>query len=205
MAGLWAEHFNVRWVVRATQEVTGRVSTTIGFWLGVFVYMMLGLLEVDGTRSKIQAMANRDAARILVDGSEAAAAKLRKYMLVRTLMSAITGVLVWAFATLAGLHFAAEWGVIAFALNYVPFIGPLIATMFPTLFALAQFESWQAALAVFACLNIIQFVVGSYRTARLLQRAWHLSRCRAVCRVLLELSCGVCSGPLSEYQSRSAY
>ncbi len=162
LAGLWAEHFNVRWVVRATQEVTGRVSTTIGFWLVVFVYMMLGLLEVDGTRSKIQAMANRDAARILVDGSEAAAAKLRKYMLVRTLMSAITGVLVWAFATLAGLHFAAEWGVIAFALNYVPFIGPLIATMFPTLFALAQFESWQAALAVFACLNIIQFVVGSY-------------------------------------------
>ena len=27
---------------------------------------------------------------------------------------------------------------------------------------MAQFASWQSALAVFACLNIIQFVIGSY-------------------------------------------
>jgi predicted PurR-regulated permease PerM len=27
---------------------------------------------------------------------------------------------------------------------------------------MTQFDSWQAVLAVFACLNIIQFVVGSY-------------------------------------------
>ena len=77
-------------------------------------------------------------------------------------MSVATGVLVWALGLVAGLQLAAEWGVIAFALNYIPFIGPFIATVFPTLFALAQFASWQSALAVFACLNIIQFVIGSY-------------------------------------------
>jgi AI-2 transport protein TqsA len=47
-------------------------------------------------------------------------------------------------------------------LNYIPFIGPLIATVFPTLFAIAQFESWQLALIIFLCLNLIQFVIGSY-------------------------------------------
>jgi AI-2 transport protein TqsA len=30
------------------------------------------------------------------------------------------------------------------------------------LLAMTQFESWQAVLGVFVCLNIIQFVVGSY-------------------------------------------
>ena len=82
-------------------------------------------------------------------------------------MSAATGLLVWALAWLTGLQLAVEWGVIAFALNYIPFIGPFIATVFPTLFALAQFASWQAALAVFACLNVIQFVVGSYIEPRI--------------------------------------
>ncbi len=77
-------------------------------------------------------------------------------------MSVATGVLVWGIASLAGLPLAAEWGVIAFALNYIPFIGPFIATVFPTLFALAQFGSWQEALFVFVCLNIAQFVIGSY-------------------------------------------
>ena len=141
----------------------------------VFTYVMLGLLEVNDIGRKVRGMANREAARILLDGSETAAAKLRKYMVVRTLMSAITGALVWAFAAVAGLQFAAEWGVIAVALNYIPFVGPFIATVFPTLFALAQFTSWQAPLAVFAGLNAIQFVVGSYVEPRVCGTALALS------------------------------
>ena len=83
-------------------------------------------------------------------------------MVIRTIMSVATGFFVWVLAYLSGLQLAVEWGVIAFALNYIPFLGPLIATVFPTLFAIAQFDTWQAAIAVFLCLNAIQFVVGSY-------------------------------------------
>jgi predicted PurR-regulated permease PerM len=162
VAGLWAEHFNVAWLLRATQHVAGRVNTTLSFWLIALVYVILGLLEVDDLRRKVEAFDNREAARVLLDGSAATAEKFRKYMLVRTQMSAMTGLLVASFAWIAGLPFAIEWGVIAFALNYIPFIGPFIATQFPTLLAMTQFDSWQAVLAVFACLNIIQFVVGSY-------------------------------------------
>lgn len=104
----------------------------------------------------------RSAARVLLDGASETAEKLRRYIVIRTAMSVATGVLVWGIASLAGLPLAAEWGVIAFALNYIPFIGPFIATVFPTLFALAQFGSWQEALFVFVCLNIAQFVIGSY-------------------------------------------
>ena len=107
-------------------------------------------------------MRNREAARVLLDGSARDRRQAAPVHAGPDADERRTGVLVWAFATLAGLQLAAEWGVIAFALNYIPFIGPFIATVFPTLFALAQFESWQAALAVFACLNLIQFVVGSY-------------------------------------------
>ena len=83
-------------------------------------------------------------------------------MLVRSMMSVLTGFVIWGFALLAGLELATAWGVIAFVLNYIPFIGPLVATVFPTLFALAQFESWQLALVVFSGLNLIQFLIGSY-------------------------------------------
>jgi predicted PurR-regulated permease PerM len=132
-------------------------------------------LEVSDFARKIRPMANGEAARVLLDGSAIAAAKLRKYMLVRTLMSALTGLLVWAFAAVAGLQHALEWGVIAFAFNYIPFIGPFFATAFPTLFALAQFASWQAALGVFLCLNVIQFIVGSYVEPRACGTALDLS------------------------------
>jgi predicted PurR-regulated permease PerM len=162
VAGLWAEYFNVGWLLRVSQQVTGRVNTTLTFWLITLLYVILGLLEVDDMRSKVEALHNRDAARLLLQGTTASAAKFRRYMVVRTQMSAVTGLLVGAFAWFVGLRFPIEWGVIAFALNYIPFIGSFIATLFPTLLAMTQLDSWQAVLGVFICLSVIQFVVGSY-------------------------------------------
>ena len=175
IASLWAEHFNVGWLLRALQGITGRINATTRFWVIVLVYVILGLLEVEDIGGRIRAMQNRETSRVLLDGSLATATKFRKYMLVRTLMSLMTGALVWAFVRLAGLPLAVEWGVVAFALNYIPFIGPFVATVFPTLFALAQFASWQAPLGVFAGLNLIQFVVGSYIEPRVFGRALAIS------------------------------
>src|SRR5690606_37899177 len=70
--------------------------------------------------------------------------------------------LVWIFARIVGLPLAEEWGFIAFALNYIPFLGPFVATLFPTLLALTQFDTWGAVLVLFIGLNLIQFIVGSY-------------------------------------------
>ncbi len=173
--GMWAEHFNIRWVIGTLQSVTGRLNTTLTFWLVVAVYVILGLLEVRTIGAKIGALMSSDAARVLIDGSRATAQRFRRYMMIRTWMSLATGITVWAIAALAGLALAPEWGVIAFALNYIPFIGPFIATVFPTFYALGQFESWQAALIVFAGLNVVQFVIGSYVEPRVSGSALSIS------------------------------
>jgi predicted PurR-regulated permease PerM len=175
VAGLWSEHFNVRWLVRSLQTISGRINTTVSFWLVVLVYVILGLLEVEPVARKLRALLSPASAKVVVDGSAVAAAKFRRYMVIRTIMSVATGFFVWVLAYLSGLQLAVEWGVIAFALNYIPFIGPFIATMFPTLFALAQFASWEAALIVFICLNIIQFVIGSYIEPRVAGSALAIS------------------------------
>jgi AI-2 transport protein TqsA len=83
-------------------------------------------------------------------------------MVVRFGMSALTGFSFWAFTAVYGLELHREWGVIAFVLNFVPFIGSFIATLLPTLFAAAQFESLSAAFVVFIGLNLLQFVISSY-------------------------------------------
>ena len=162
IVGVWAEHFNVGWVLRAAQHAAGRINVTLQFWLIALVYLILGLLEVGEVRRKVEAIDNPEVSRVLINGSAATAIKFRKYLWVRTQMSALTGLLVGLFALATGLQFAAEWGVIAFVLNYIPFIGPFIATLFPTLLAMTHFDSWQAVLGAFIGLNIIQFIVGSY-------------------------------------------
>ncbi len=167
VASLWAEHFSVGWALRLLQGLTARLNAMLSFSIVVVIYVILGLLEVDVVARKLAGMTSGAAGGVLLAGSQRTGAKLRRYMMVRTLMSIVTGALVWAFVSLCGLPLAMEWGVIAFAFNYIPFIGPLVATVLPTLFATAQFDAWQNALLVFAALNLIQFIVGSYLEPRI--------------------------------------
>jgi AI-2 transport protein TqsA len=175
VTSLLVENFNAGWLVRAVQEIGGRLHGLVTFVVITFVFTALGLLEVDIARKHIESLGNKAAARTILQASTQIADKFQRYMLVRSAMSVLTGLVVWAFALLAGLELATAWGVIAFVLNYIPFIGPLIATVFPTLFALAQVGSWQLAVIVFVCLNLIQFVIGSYMEPRIAGAALSVS------------------------------
>jgi predicted PurR-regulated permease PerM len=161
ISSLWAEHVSPGWIIGIVQQVGSRVNGLLSFSVVVLIYVILGLMEVDLLARRLRAM-DSDGSKRLIAGITRTAAKFRRYMLVRSLMSVVTGLLVWAFISLCGLPLAREWGVIAFAFNYIPFLGPLVATVLPTLFAVAQFDAWQNAILVFACLNLIQFLVGSY-------------------------------------------
>ena len=175
LTSLLVDNFNAGWLIRAVQEIGARIHGLLSFTVITFVFTVLGLLEVDIARSNIERLQNPERAQTILQSSERIADKFQKYMLVRSIMSVLTGTVVWGFALLAGLELATAWGVIAFVLNYIPFIGPLVATMFPTLFALAQFESWQLAIIVFLCLNLIQFLIGSYLEPRIAGAALALS------------------------------
>ena len=162
-----AEQFNVRALVRFFQDVLAHLNGLLGFSLMVLVFTMLGLLEVADFRQKLQSMRDADKGARILEAFARISHKFRKYILVRTFASVLTGGAVWAFAYGLNVEPASAWGVIAFALNYIPVLGPLIATVLPTLFTAAQFESWQMTLLVFCGLNVIQFVIGSYLEPRL--------------------------------------
>lgn len=170
-AGMLAERFNVTWLIRLFQQVSTRLQSSISFAFVTLIFVILGLLEVAGTGRKLTRLgAERFRQACLVSAS-----KLRRYMVVRSFASVLTGLATWGFAYAVGLDLAMEWGAIAFALNYIPFIGPLVATVLPSVFAFAQFGTWQMALLVFLCLQIIQFMIGSYFEPRFAGKALSLS------------------------------
>ncbi|MGC1178816.1 MAG: AI-2E family transporter [Methyloceanibacter sp.] len=162
IVGPLAERFDAMWLVRLFQTIAGRINNTVGFAVLVFIFMMLALLETGDLQQRLALLDNRAKSGELAQASAEIASKFRKYMLVRTLLSALTGVAVGSFALLTGLELAAAWGIIAFALNYIPFLGPFVATILPALFAMAQFDSWEPTAIVILGLFAIQFVIGNY-------------------------------------------
>jgi AI-2 transport protein TqsA len=162
IAGPITDRFDVTWLLGFIQNIAGRLNSATGFAVLVFVFVMLGLLEGEAFNARLRLPSAQPFGERILCANHEIGRKLRRFMAVRTAASVMTGLVVWIFALVAGLQLATAWGAIAFALNYIPFLGPLIATVFPTLFAIAQFESWQMAVVVFLGLNIIQFVIGSY-------------------------------------------
>lgn len=175
LASVLAEQVNAASILRLVRQASAWLQGSLSFAVVTLVFIMLGLLEVGPSAEKLRRLDDRELGRMLLRSAATIAGKLQRYMLVRTLMSLATGLAVWAFALLVGLELAAAWGAIAFALNYIPFIGPLVATLFPTLFAMAQFESAQGAVFVLLCLNLIQFLCGSYIEPRVAGAALALS------------------------------
>jgi len=86
--------------------------------------------------------------------------KLRKYMSIKTWMSALTGALVALGLWLLGVDYPALWGVLAFMLNYVPNIGSIVAAVPAVLLALIQLGTGTAVL-VMAGYMVINVVVGN--------------------------------------------
>jgi predicted PurR-regulated permease PerM len=170
-----ADSYSPGWIIGAVREVGSRSYRLISFIVIAFAFIVLGLLEVDIARKNIEHLNSAKLRHSLLAASEEIADKFQKYMVVRTTMSLLTGVVVWSFALVAGIELATAWGVIAFVLNYIPFIGPLIATVFPTLFVLVQTGSWQVCFAVFVFLNFIQFFIGSYLEPRIAGAALSMS------------------------------
>jgi predicted PurR-regulated permease PerM len=160
------DRFNVLSLVRTFQDVAWRINGLIGFSLWVLIFTMLGLLEVSDFKRKLQSLGQQINTELMLEATQSISRKFRKYLLVRTFASILTGLVVWAFARVLDIELAAAWGIIAFALNYIPVLGPLIATVLPTFFTAAQFESWQMAVYVFLGLNVIQFIIGSYLEPR---------------------------------------
>ena len=85
---------------------------------------------------------------------------MNKYLSIKTIVSIITGILIYFSLSIIGLDHAIMWGLIAFLLNYIPNIGSIIASIPAILIALIQFNIYYA-LTVGLVYLIVNILMGS--------------------------------------------
>ncbi|MDN6179923.1 MAG: AI-2E family transporter [Halomonas subglaciescola] len=103
-------------------------------------------------------------------------ATLKRYLAVKTVISLVTGMLIWVACLLVGVKFALLWAVLAFALNFIPNIGSAIAAVPPVLLLLVNQDGGVGqALALSLAYLGINFVLGNLLEPRLMGRALGLS------------------------------
>lgn len=98
----------------------------------------------------------------------------QRYLAIKTMISLVTGVLAGMLCWAAGLDFWPLWGILAFALNYVPVVGSFIAGVPPTVLALLVMGT-PAAVAVMGGFLLINTFLGNFVEPMLMGRRFGLS------------------------------
>lgn len=88
--------------------------------------------------------------------------QVARYLTVKTIISAITGLLVWLSLSLVGQDLAALWGLMSFLLNFIPNLGSFFIIVATMLLGLAQFyPEWNRIIAVWILMPGIQLLMGN--------------------------------------------
>jgi AI-2 transport protein TqsA len=102
--------------------------------------------------------------------------QIRKYLLLKTAISLVTGfafgLVLWMF----GVPLAIVFGFLAFLLNFIPNIGPLIASVLPVPFLVLNSNmSPTSAIICFVLISTIQFVSGNVIETRMMGKSFDVS------------------------------
>lgn len=142
----------------------------------ITVYLIFLLLEQRTFGNKIKAIIRdpkrQEDAFEMIDKMRS---DIRSYVGIKVLTSTATGLISYVVLKIVGVDFASFWAVLIFLLNFIPTIGSIIATAFPSMLTLVQFETLSPFIATVSILTAVQFCIGSLIEPKLMGNRLNLS------------------------------
>ena len=158
------------------QTLASTFTNMIGNISIVLFYVMFMLLEQSTFQKKIQSIfPDQNQRGSIMSILSHAQEDIQTYLWIKTLTSTITGMVSYGVLLLVGVDFAGFWAFTIFMLNFIPTIGSIIATLFPALLALIQFDTIGPFLVVLIGVGAIQVVVGNFLEPKLMGNSLNLS------------------------------
>lgn len=146
---------------------TSVVSSLSGFVANsavVLVYVIFFLLEDASFRIKIDRLFpnKKEEYKRFTSNLRSINDSIRYYIWSMTAVSLVTGVVSYIVLLMMGVEYAFLWSFLIFILNFVPYIGPLISSILPAIFAVITTGELLQFIYVFAALEGIQIIIGNF-------------------------------------------
>ena len=165
-------HFDPGVAMRLAANTLMRLRGLLTNGLLILLTVIFILLEASGfSRKLLAALGTPDQS---LQRFEHIATSINHYLGIKSIFSLITGALIALLLILMGVDFPLLWGMLAFLLNYVPTIGPIIAAIPAILLTMVQLGLFKALLVGigYAAVNVI---LGAIIEPKLLGRRLGLS------------------------------
>lgn len=142
----------------------------------VLMYMLFIISEEASFKSKILAMSsdqgNFDYRLTVIQRIEKAIAN---YLGIKSLMALIAAGIGYFVFALLELHAPFFWALLIFMLSFIPFLGVLISSFLPAVFAVAQYGNFTEALIILVSIGAIQFISGNIIEPKIMGNSMNVS------------------------------
>ncbi len=156
--------------------LTDTIVAMIGKISLVLIYVAFMLAEQGTFKKKIREIfPNQEKRDSVMSILSHAQEDIQTYLWIKTLTSGLTGVISYFVLRAVGVDFAIFWAFTIFMLNFIPTIGSIIATLFPAMLALIQFDTFGPFFIVLAAVGSIQVVVGNVLEPKLMGNTLNVS------------------------------
>jgi predicted PurR-regulated permease PerM len=137
--------------------VIAGVGSILASALLIFVYAVFLLIEASSFPGKLsQAFNPSEPAYVYI---RKVTSSLNSFLVAQTTVGLITGVGVWVMLWALGVEFAFLWGFVAFLLNFIPYIGSILAAVPPVIIAFIQYGPGTTVLLVIVGFLLVNLVV----------------------------------------------
>lgn len=166
------------WVRNALQHILSIIGTS--FVIMLLTVFMLSEARMFGRRFNAICEAQGPNLQRMLSATK----DIQKYLGIKTLISMATGLLAGILCWQMGLEFPLLWGILAFALNFIPAVGSVIAGIPPVLLSLLNNGSLPDAAIIGGGYLIINGFLGNFIEPTLLGRRFGISTVVVILSVL---------------------
>ncbi len=142
------------------QTIAGTALSPLETTFIVVVFVIFILLQREDLRNRFIRLAGSSDLQRTTLAMNDAGGRLSRFFLVQTLVNASFGVIIAVGLYFIGLPSPILWGIVAFLLRFVPYIGSFIAASFPVALAAAIDPGWGIALETLALFLIVEPIIG---------------------------------------------
>ncbi len=150
----------------------------------VLLLLIFLLLGSDDVRERLIWLAGTQHISLTTSALDEAGQRIGSYLRMQLLVNLIYGTVIFVALWVIGVPSALFWGVMAGALRFVPFVGPWIAGIPPTLLSIALFPGWARPLAVLASFVGAELCVNMGLEPWLYSRGSGISRLGIICAAI---------------------
>lgn len=164
--------FHPGWVMSLAGGIFSALSNVLADAFLILLTVVFILLEAADFPKKLQTVLKIPERSLSTIEKFSQSAK--RYMVIKTLISTVVGLVIWLWLLILGVDYPLLWGTLSFLLNYVPNIGAIIAALPVALLALVQLGVGSALLTVLGFV-VVHIVLGSIIEPKLTGKGLSLS------------------------------